>query len=76
MHPKAKNNELTKNILYQILGHYILTYLKAYIFIQGWNGNLGTLFYTVQRCKKCYSIGPILVFNSDPTCSLLVHGWN
>ena len=43
-----------------ILGHYTLTYLKAYIFIQGWNGNLGTLFYTTLRCKKFYRIGPRL----------------
>ena len=46
--------------IYQILilGHNTLTYSKAYIFIGGWNVNLGTLFYTFLRCKKFHMIGP------------------
>ena len=48
--------------------------LKAYIFIQGWNGNLGILFYTALRCKKFYKIGPWITFkvycNSDHILNL------
>ena len=43
-----------------MLGDYTLTYSKAYIFIHGWNGNLGSLFYTALGCKKFYRIGPII----------------
>ena len=41
-----------------MLGHNNLTYFQDYIFLSHSNSNLGSLFYTAQRCKKFYRIGP------------------
>ena len=38
--------------------HCTLTYLYDYILIYCWISNLGTVFNTALRCKKCYRIGP------------------
>ena len=44
----------------RILVHYTLKYLLSYFFDRGTISNLGTLFYTSQRLKLLYRIGPWL----------------
>ena len=47
-----------RKYLVRILGHYTLKYWQSNFFDRGTISNLGTLFYTNQRLKLFYRIGP------------------
>ena len=52
------NMLLLRKYLVIILGHYTLKYSPCNFFDRGTISNLGTLFYTSQRLKLLYKIGP------------------
>ena len=55
---KPDNVLWLRKYLVKILGHYTLKYSQSNFFDRGTIGNLGTLFYTSQRLKLLYRIGP------------------